>query len=79
MKDLLAQHNIFRVKGFAALPNKPMRQVLQAVGERLHVYFDRLWKTSEERATKLVFIGKDLNEEQITDALKSAQPIAEAL
>ena len=79
LKDLLAQHNIFRVKGFAALPNKPMRQVLQAVGERLHVYFDRLWEASEERATKLVFIGKDLNEEKITLALKTAQPVEEAV
>ena len=79
LKDLLTKHNIFRVKGFAALPNKPMRQVLQAVGERLHVYFDRLWETTEERATKLVFIGKDLNESEITQALKTAEPMAEAL
>jgi cobalamin biosynthesis protein CobW len=78
LQGLLAAHNIFRVKGFAALPNKPMRQVLQAVGTRLQVHFDRLWNSQETRATKLVFIGKDLNENEITQVLKNAECVAEA-
>jgi len=73
IKGLLAEHNIFRAKGFAALPGKPMRQVLQAVGERLDVHFDRLWLADEARKTSLVFIGKNLDEAVVRKALQSAQ------
>jgi len=72
LKGLLASHNIFRAKGFAALPGKPMRQVLQAVGERLDVHFDRLWQADEARKTRLVFIGKDLEEAVVRKALETA-------
>lgn len=73
LKGLLAEHNIFRAKGFAALPGKPMRQVLQAVGERLDVHFDRLWQADEARKTSLVFIGKNLEETVVRKALETAQ------
>ncbi|WP_197485865.1 GTP-binding protein, partial [Oleiphilus sp. HI0061] len=43
IQNVVSDFNIFRVKGFAALPGKPMRQVLQAVGKRLDSYFDRPW------------------------------------
>ena len=72
LKKLLAENNIFRAKGFAALPGKPMRQVLQAVGERLDVHFDRLWTTDEARGTNLVFIGKDLEKAAVEAELKAA-------
>ncbi len=70
LKEQLAKHNIYRVKGFAALASKPMRQVIQGVGERLHVYFDRLWLESEKPKTRLVFIGKDLDKVAITAGLE---------
>lgn len=73
IKSLIAEHNIFRVKGFAAIPGKPMRQVLQAVGKRLDVHFDRLWGADEPKQTQLVFIGKGIDEAVITDALKQAE------
>lgn len=73
LHDLLSQHNIFRAKGFAALPGKPMRQVLQAVGKRLDVHFDRLWQADEARATNLVFIGKGITKEEIHSALQAAE------
>tara|TARA_B100000809_G_scaffold191341_2_gene190005 strand:- start:3289 stop:4386 length:1098 start_codon:yes stop_codon:yes gene_type:complete len=73
LQQLLAEHNIYRAKGFAALPGKPMRQVLQAVGERLDVHFDRLWKADEPRATSLVFIGKGIEAAQITAVLQQAE------
>lgn len=72
LHDLLSRHNIFRAKGFAALPGKPMRQVLQAVGKRLDVHFDRLWQVDEARQTNLVFIGKGITEAEITLALSEA-------
>ncbi len=73
LQELLAQHNIFRAKGFAALPGKPMRQVLQAVGKRLEAHFDRLWAADEPRKTSLVFIGKDLKEADIKEVLQEAE------
>lgn len=72
LKQLLAKHNIYRAKGFAAIPNKPMRQVLQAVGERLDVHFDRLWAADEVRQTSLVIICKDAKEQVLIDALSEA-------
>lgn len=72
LKNLLNENNIFRAKGFAALPGKPMRQVLQAVGERLDIHFDRLWEPAENRATQLVFIGKGIAQADIRSALEAA-------
>jgi len=68
---LIAVNTIYRVKGFLALPGKPMRQVLQGVGERLERYFDRAWGNDELRQTKLVFIGKDLVEAELRSALEA--------
>ena len=76
LQTLLTEHNIYRVKGFAALPGKPMRQVLQAVGQRLDVHFDRLWRIDERRCTQLVVIGKALNRERLLDALKPAEQVS---
>lgn len=73
LTQLLTEHNIFRAKGFAALPGKPMRQVLQAVGERLDVHFDRMWQADEARRTSLVVIGKGLSRTEIESALKVAE------
>ena len=78
LKQLLVKYAIYRVKGFVALPNKPMRQVLQAVGTRLEVHFDRLWATDEVRKTQLVFIGKGIDKAVMTDALKVAEQVAVA-
>lgn len=72
LKSLLSDFNIYRAKGFAALPGKPMRQVLQAVGKRLDVYFDRPWTMDETRATQLVFIGKGIEEGVIKAALETS-------
>jgi len=72
LKGLLDQYNIYRAKGFAALPGKPMRQVLQAVGRRLDSHFDRLWEEGETRGTNLVFICKGVSEETLTEALQEA-------
>lgn len=54
---LIARHDILRLKGFAEVPGKPMRLVVQAVGRRVETYFDRPWQAGEPRATRLVVIG----------------------
>ena len=72
LKQLLQEHSVYRVKGFAALPGKPMRQVIQAVGQRLDQHFDRAWQADEARLTQLVFIGKDIDEASFQAALQPA-------
>ncbi|SEF51731.1 cobalamin biosynthesis protein CobW [Billgrantia desiderata] len=73
LQQLLQHHEIYRAKGFAAIPGKPMRRVIQAVGERLDGYFDRLWGQDEPRATQLVFIGKGLDGAALHDALADVE------
>ncbi|WP_191600809.1 cobalamin biosynthesis protein CobW [Marinomonas algicola] len=72
LNTLVTENNIYRVKGFAAVAGKPMRQVFQVVGERLERHFDRLWAPAEERKTQLVFIGKGLNKAKIEKALDTS-------
>jgi cobalamin biosynthesis protein CobW len=57
LKAIIETHDILRLKGFADVPGKPMRLVIQAVGNRIDTYFDRPWKADETRATRLVVIG----------------------
>ncbi|QTP59786.1 cobalamin biosynthesis protein CobW [Billgrantia antri] len=73
LQQLLKHHEIYRAKGFAAIPGKPMRRVIQAVGERLDGYFDRLWGQDEPRATQLVFIGKGLDSAALHAALSDTE------
>ena len=61
---------IYRIKGFVNVPNKPMRMVLQGVGDRLETSYDRLWASDEARQTRLVFIGQSLERSQIEAALR---------
>lgn len=62
---LVKAHEIYRIKGFINIPGKPMRMVLQGVGARFDYYFDRKWKEGEDRKTKLVIIGKELDEKAV--------------
>ncbi|WCC45608.1 cobalamin biosynthesis protein CobW [Tenacibaculum finnmarkense] len=70
LKKLVEDHEIYRIKGFVNIPNKPMRMVLQGVGSRFDYYFERPWGENEERKTSIVVIGKNIeltkNNEVIT-------------
>ena len=72
VNGLVSEHTIYRVKGFLAIPEKPMRQVFQGVGDRVDQYFDRMWAADENRHSKLVFIGKDLEEPILRRAIEPA-------
>ena len=54
----IERHDVLRAKGFLDVPGKPMRLAVQAVGPRVDRYFDRAWAEGEERASRLVVIGK---------------------
>ncbi|HZU91704.1 MAG TPA: cobalamin biosynthesis protein CobW [Stellaceae bacterium] len=58
LRAVLRTDGVLRVKGFVDLAGRERRQLVQAVGDRLHCHFDRPWRPGEERATRLVVIGK---------------------
>lgn len=58
VSEIIRQHDILRLKGFAAVAGKPMRLTIQAVGPRIDSYFDRPFAATETRGTRLVVIGQ---------------------
>ncbi|MDH6060571.1 cobalamin biosynthesis protein CobW [Chrysosporum bergii ANA360D] len=69
LQKLAQQQEIYRIKGFVAVPNKPMRLVMQGVGTRFDKFYDRPWQVEEAKQTSLVFIGRDLNPLEIKSQL----------
>jgi cobalamin biosynthesis protein CobW len=72
LQQLVAAHTIYRVKGFVALPDKPMRLVLHGVGKRFDSYFDRRWAADETPRTRIVLIGQELEQAVLQRALNAA-------
>ncbi|GBF79689.1 cobalamin biosynthesis protein CobW [Aphanothece sacrum] len=70
LKKIVENNEIYRIKGFVNVSNKPMRLVLQGVGDRFDTFYDRLWKANEPRQTRLVFIGCQLDQTEIQSKLK---------
>ena len=67
---LAEEFGVLRVKGFAAVANKPLRLLVQAVGSRVTQQYDRPWAASEPRDSRLVVIGlKGLDRAAVTRAL----------
>jgi len=60
LRQLIIEKEIYRIKGFVNVINKPMRMVLQGVGDRIETFYDRMWQSDEKRMTKLVIIGRNL-------------------
>ena len=70
LQKLVQQQEIYRVKGFVSVPAKGMRLVVQGVGSRFDYFYDRPWQANEIRQTRLVLIGRDLNESEIQTVLQ---------
>jgi cobalamin biosynthesis protein CobW len=67
---LAEDFDVLRVKGFAAVANKPLRLQVQAVGPRVSHQYDRPWGAAETRQGQLVVIGlKGLDRAAVTQAL----------
>lgn len=71
LNTLVKTEEIYRIKGFVAVPEKPMRLVMQGVGQRLDYFYDRLWQPEEPRQTRLVFIGRNLDSQRLVAGLLS--------
>jgi cobalamin biosynthesis protein CobW len=67
---LAREQNVLRAKGFIAVKGKPMRLLVQSVGERVRHQFDQPWGTGPRRS-KLVVIGEqgDIDEQAIKAGL----------
>jgi len=76
LKELLSEQEIYRIKGFVNVPKKPMRLVLQGVGNRFDTFYDRPWTAEESRLTRLVLIGHDLNRQTIESKLVKPKTLA---
>jgi cobalamin biosynthesis protein CobW len=71
VRGMIEEHDVLRLKGFLAVRGRPMRLVLQGVGDRIQHYFDRPWGAHEAREGRLVVIGeRGLNREAIAAALR---------
>jgi cobalamin biosynthesis protein CobW len=67
---LAREQNVLRAKGFLAVKGKPMRLLVQSVGERVRHQFDKPWGASP-RQSRLVVIGEhgDIDESAIREGL----------
>lgn len=70
IKRLAREQKILRVKGYVAITGKPMRMLVQAVGERVRSQYDRPWG-DQPRRSHLVVIGEhdDVNMDAIRAVL----------
>lgn len=73
LEQVVQQHEVYRIKGFVAVPGKPMRLVVQGVGGRFDTFYDRPWPSQTPRQTNLVLIGRALDPAKIEALL---QPVA---
>lgn len=59
----LYRHQVYRVKGFIAIPNYPNRVILQSARSTFVATDGSPWESAADREGKLVFIGKELKRE----------------
>jgi cobalamin biosynthesis protein CobW len=70
VRSVAEAHEVLRAKGFIEVSGKPLRLVLQAVGQRVSYYYDRPWAPGETRRSGLVVIGlAGIDREAIRSAL----------
>jgi cobalamin biosynthesis protein CobW len=58
LTDIATRHDVLRIKGFVEVRGKPVRLLVQGVGNRLQKSFDRPWRPGEARLGRLVIIGE---------------------
>jgi cobalamin biosynthesis protein CobW len=70
IQRLAREQHILRVKGHVAVTGKPMRMLVQAVGERVRTQFDKPWGSAPRRS-QLVVIAEhhDIDEAAIRKVL----------
>lgn len=66
---LAREQHILRVKGHVAVAGKPMRLLVQAVGERVRHQFDRPWGADRQSALVVIAEHHDIDEAAIRNVL----------
>jgi len=70
LRSVAEAHGVLRIKGWASVAGKPLRLVVQGVGNRFRHQFDRPWEAGEAREGRLVVIGQTgLDRAAITAAM----------
>ncbi|WP_158815617.1 cobalamin biosynthesis protein CobW [Methylocapsa sp. S129] len=70
LAEVAGKHEVLRMKGFLDIASKPMRLLVQGVGQRFRREFDRPWRQDEARRGRLVVIGeKGVDQSAIAAAL----------
>lgn len=65
--------NILRLKGIMAFKDDPQRYVVQGVHMIIEGDHQRDWKDAEDRVSRLVFIGRELDETALVTGLKACE------
>jgi len=76
LEEMVQKHKIYRIKGFIYVPNKPMRMVIQGVGNRFNRYFDKKWQENDVKETRLVIIGEDVEHLDLETFIKNHEALA---
>lgn len=72
LKTIIADNDILRLKGFINVVGKPMRLVVQAVGQRIETYFDRPWQKDERHESHLVVIAlHEIDEKKVRKTIEA--------
>lgn len=73
LSNLLGEkgQDIFRMKGVLAIKGQPQRFVFQGVHMMFEGNPDRPWKVGEEKNNRLIFIGRDLDREELTEGFRA--------
>ena len=80
LENLVARHGgeILRSKGILDVKGEDRRLVFQSVQRLFEGDFQRPWKPGEERSSRLVFIGRHLDETRLRAGLEACVAPAEA-
>ncbi len=71
LEEMVADFQVYRIKGIIHVEGKPMRMIVQGVASRFENYFDRKWNENEEKSTRLVVIGEELTEDSIRQYIEN--------
>lgn len=70
LASVAERFDVLRMKGFIEVTGKPMRLLVQGVGQRFRQQFDQPWPHGEVRRSRLVVIGeKGIDRDAITASL----------
>ncbi len=67
---LMFSKSVYRVKGILNIEDEPNRYILQAVNKAFSILEGSRWEADENRLNEIVFIGKEINREEIEISLK---------